>query len=157
MRVNVFSPLSYTWERFAELQHQYAMARRRRDDRHFDKLVETREHDRINEYMVNKDIMYRKALDKKIKDKMAFKEVLKKAHEKELNRISFERDYLDNLFLIGLKIKEHVKYLNYLRKASFDKYLLELETERALHYKNDLLYKHEFKKIDRKRRNNEKI
>ena len=49
MRINVFSPLSYTWERFAELQHQYAMARRRLELRHFDKLDEARENERIND------------------------------------------------------------------------------------------------------------
>ena len=157
MRVNAFSHLSYTWERFAELQHQYAMARRRRDLRHFDKLEEARERERINEFMVSKNIMNKKLLDKKIKDKMAFKEVLKKALQKELKRIQFEREYLENLFLIGRQLKEHEKSVLYLRKASFNKYLLELQIEKEIRYEKDLLYKHEFKKMSKKSKEKEKI
>lgn len=150
MRINVFSPLSYTWERFAELQHQYAMARRRLELRHFDKLDEAREKERINEFMVKKDLENKRIIDKQIRSSIINKEVLRKALEKELKRIRFERDYLENLFIIGKQIKEHLKAIRYLRKTSFDKYLLELQIEKELRYQNDLLYKHEFKKLNKK-------
>ena len=150
MRINVFSPLSYTWERFAELQHQYAMARRRLELRHFDKLDEARENERINEFIVKKDLENKRIIDKQINNNIVNKEILRKALAIELKRIRFEKEYLENLFLIGNQIKEHMKALRYLRKASFDKYLLEMKIESEIRYQNDLLYKHEFKKLNRK-------
>lgn len=150
MRVNVFSPLSYTWERFAELQHQYAMARRRLELRHFDKLDEARENERINEFIVKKDLENKRLINKQINKNIVHKEVLRKALEEELKRIRYERECLENLFLIGKQIKEHMKSIRYLRKAAFDKYLLEMKIEGEIRYQNDLLYKHEFKKLNRK-------
>ncbi|WP_397599048.1 hypothetical protein [Silvanigrella sp.] len=150
MRINVFSPLSYTWERFAELQHQYAMVRRRHDLRHFDKLDEARLAENINENIVKKEIMKKKLMDKKSLNLIVHKEVLKRALDKEFIRIKFEREYLENLFIIGKKIKEHMKSIQYLHKTSMDKYLLEMKIENELRYQNDLLYKHEFKKLEKK-------
>ncbi len=150
MRVNVFSPLSYTWERFAELQHQYAMARRRLELRHFDKLDEARENERVNEFIIKKEMENKRLRDKEIKNNIINLEVLRKALDEELKRIHYEREFLENIFLIGKQVKEHMKSLRYLRKASFDKYLLEMKIESEIRYQNDLLYKHEFKKINRK-------
>lgn len=150
MKINIFSPLSYTWERFAELQHQYAMARRRLELRHFDKLDEARENERIKESAIKKDMENKKLRDKQISNSLVHKEVLSKALDKEMKRIRFEREYLENLFLIGKQMKEHMKSIRYLRKAAFDKYLLEMKIESEIKYKNDLLYKHEFKKLNRK-------
>lgn len=150
MRVNVFSPLSYTWERFAELQYQYTLLRKKHDVRHFDKLEEARLHENVNETFVKKDIMNKKLRDKKYLNLIVNKEVLKRALEKELKRIKFERDYLENLFIIGNKIKEHMKSIQYLHKTSMNKYLIEMKVENELRYQNDLLYKHEFKKLDKK-------
>ncbi len=150
MRVNVFSPLSYTWERFAELQHQYAMAKRRLELRHFDKLDEARENERINEFIIKKNMENKKLREKQIKNNIINIEVLSKALEEELKRINYEREYLENLFLLGKQIKEHMKSIRYLRIAAFDKYLLEMKIENEIRYQNDLLYKHEFKKLSKK-------
>jgi hypothetical protein len=150
MRVNVFSPLSYTWERFAELQHQYAMARRRLDLKHFDKLDEIRENERINESIIKKDMENKRLRDKEINNNIVNKEVLWRALDNEMKRIRFEKESIENLFLIGKQIKDHMKSLRYLRKAAFDKYLLEMKIESEIRYQNDLLYKHEFKKLNRK-------
>ena len=43
-----------------------------------------------------------------------------------------------------------MKSIQYIHKTSMDKYLLEMKIENELRYQNDLLYKHEFKKLDRK-------
>ncbi len=150
MRVNVFSPLSYTWERFAELQHQYAMARRRLELRHFDKLDEARENERINEFIIKKNAENIRLINKQVRNNIINKEVLRKALKEELIRILYERKALENLFLIGKQIKEHMKSIRFLRKAAFDKYLLEMKIESEIRYQNDLLYKHEFKKLNKR-------
>ncbi|WP_338636328.1 hypothetical protein [Spirobacillus cienkowskii] len=153
MRVNVFSPDSYTWERFAELQHQYAMARKRLELRHFDKLEEARNHERINENIVNKQIIKSKLLNKEILKDISHNELLKETLKKELNRIDYERSYLENLFLIGKKIKNHTNNVLILRKILFDKYLLELKIEDELRNQKDLLYKNELEKQETKTKN----
>ena len=130
MRVNVFSPHSYTWERFAELQHQYAMARKRKWLRHEDKLDEARVDERINEFIIKEEIKSKELTDKQIINNLEHKEVLKKALANEMQRIRFEREFLENLFLIGRQIKQHVKSVIYLRKMEFNNYLLEMKIEK---------------------------
>jgi len=153
MRVNVFSPDSYTWERFAELQHQYAMARKRLELRHFDRLEEARAHERINEKLVNNQLIKNRILQKETLKDISHNELLKETLKKELNRIDYERSYLENLFLIGKKIKNHTNNILILRKILFDKYLLEMKIEDELRYQKDLLYKNELEKHETKTKN----
>lgn len=146
MRVNVFSPLSYTWEKFAELQHQYAMIRQRRDVRHANILSENKAKEILHEKALNKENINRAIFKNIYLRKLLHKITIKKELIRELKRIKFERDFLENLRIIGVKIKEHVKDVRYLHKISLDKYIHEMKNEQQLHVEKDLNSKNSMKK-----------
>ncbi|KAB8030858.1 hypothetical protein [Fluviispira multicolorata] len=149
MRVNVFSPLSYTWERFAELQHQYAMARGRRDVRHFDNLTEVRNQERLKEKYLDKE-----ALKKIIMDMLFNAEAIRDAQKKELLRIEYERKYFENLYFLNREIKKHTMMVKYLRLKALDKYTFNLKIENELRVQKEIemekLMDTKFKKEDKK-------
>ena len=93
MRVNVFSPLSYTWEKFAELQHQYAMIRQRRDVRHANILSENK----------SKEILHEKALNKENINRAIFKNIYLR---KLLHKITIKKEL----------IRERMEYVSKLGK-----------------------------------------
>ena len=133
MRVNVFSPLSYTWERFAELQHQYAMARGRRDVRHFDYLTEVRNDERIKEKYLDKE-----ALKKIILNILYSNETIRETQKKELQRIDYERTYFENLYFLNRDIKKHAEMVRYLRMKALDHYVLNMKIENELIIKKEI-------------------
>ncbi len=147
MRVNVFSPLSYTWEKFAELQHQYAMIRQRRDVRHANILSENKFKEILHENALKKENISRAIFKNIYFRKLLHKITIKKELIRELKRIKFERDFLENLRIIGVKIKEQVKDVRYLHKVSLDKYIHEMKNEQQLHVEKDLNKKNSNSKL----------
>ncbi|MGY3803163.1 hypothetical protein ACWNT8_03750 [Pigmentibacter ruber] len=138
MRVNVFSPLSYTWEKFAELQHQYAMLRRRRDVRHADILSEYKLKEMFDDKAVAKELISRNIFKNIYFRKLLHKITIKREIIRELKRIKFEREFLENLRIIGNKIKEHVTDVRYFHKVSLDKYIHQMKIEQQVHVQKDL-------------------
>ncbi|WGL61461.1 hypothetical protein QEJ31_07645 [Pigmentibacter sp. JX0631] len=138
MRVNVFSPLSYTWEKFAELQHQYAMLRRRRDVRHADILSEHKLKEMYDDKATSKEIISRNIFKNIYLKKLLHKITIKREIIRELKRIKFEREFLENLRIVGNKIKEHVKDVKYIHKVSLDKYIHQMRIEQEIHVQKDL-------------------
>lgn len=148
MRINVFSPLSYTWEKFAELQHQYTMARGRRDVRHFDRLLEVRHHDRIIDKHLDKE-----AIKKIILDSLFQADYIRDMQKKELERIRYERNFFEHLHFIGLQIRNNrLKALD-IRSYILDKYAFELRKNNELHVKKQI----ENKKLEEKITNKKEL
>lgn len=99
LRINVFSPLSYTWERFVELQHFYALLRRNIEIRQMEKFEKIKDNEVINEYKIKEEIYKTKFIldiitEKKIKDDVYLLQVFRKYGLKK--------------YLLEMKIEEEI-------------------------------------------------
>lgn len=141
MRVNVFSPLTYSWENFAALQHEYAALRRRRDVRHADYLAENRKKEAIDDGNSKKenisDIVLRGLFFKKLLHKIAVNNEL----ILELNRIKYEREFLENMRIVSAEISISETNKKYLNKVSLNEYIQEMKTIQHLVIEKDVIDK----------------